>query len=344
MIDYVGLKNCNLPVPESGIYVNSLPGMTTEMVDKIASSEQINFVGVWKDIQDRAYLRLKNDVVNNMFQYVKFNSVVYQTRKLIKAYPTTFNVVNASPVYTGVYQMLPESKYSEYRLNQIYVYSDRIITTTVNVWDVNDGSVLFTKSIDLVVGLNTVDINQVFYLKWRIMELFIGVDTSAFNSIETLNDFYYWYNSDLSCGMQNMPYSTLRGFFQLYPATYDTTKPMVYNNIIKTGIGKGVCLNAEIRCSEDIFINDNKQLLVQAWQHVLAAELLLEKIYQNVGSNRLNFFTKGNLDQTKELQSLFEKRYTENLTRSLNAIPIQGESVCFSCEETFRVATKGMMP
>lgn len=347
MIDYVGLKNCNLPDPASGVYVNSLPGMTTEMVDKIASSEDVNFAGVWADIQNRAYLRLKNDVITEMFKYVKFNQVVYQTRKLMKAYPTGFNDVPASPVYTGVYQMMPESKYSEYRLNEIYVYnnSGAPVTTTLNVWDVNDGSVLYTQSVDLIDGLNTIEINKVFELRWRIIELFIGIDTSGFNSVETLNDFYYYYSNDGGCAAQaTFGYGALRGVFQLYPATYDPTLPMVYNNIRKTGIGKGVAMGAELRCSVEMFIDENKQLLTQSWQYLLGCELLLEKIYQNVGSTRLNFFTKGNLEQTKELQELFEARYKNNLERTLDAIPLTGQGICFECEETFKVATKSMMP
>lgn len=345
MIDYVGLKNCNLPTPDSGIYLNSLPGMTTEMVDRIAAEEQINFAGVWRDVQDRAYLRLKNDVINEMYKYIKFNQITYQTRKLIKAYPTGTTPVPMSPIYTGIYQMMPESKYSEYRLNDVYIFSDRIATSTLNVWDVNDGSILFTKSIDLVQGLNVISINQVFQLKWRIIELFIGVDTSTFNSIETLNDFYYYYSNDGACAAQaTFGYGALRGVFQLYPATYDPNKPLLFNNIIKTGIGKGISMGAELRCSVEIFIEENKQLLSQSWLYLLGAEMLLEKIYSPVGSRRLNFFTSGNLEQTKELQVVFEKRYASNLTQSLNAIPLTGQGICFDCEETFSVATKGMMP
>lgn len=341
LTNYIGLKNCNLPTPESGDYINELPGMSTELVDKIANSEQINFAGVWADVQKNALRRFKDDTINLMYDYIKFNSIIYQTRRLIKSQINSLIPVPASSVYTGIYQMVPESKYAEYRLNGVWVYSSQIVTTTLKVWDLNDGSILYTKSIDLIVGLNYVDIKQVFELKYRILEMFIGVDTSNFDSIQTLNDYYYWYDSDMACAAQNtFGYSALRGFFQFYPATFDSNTTPQYSNIIKTGIGKGITVDAEIRCSIDQFLYDNREFLKTALLYLLGAEMLLHKR----NSPRLNFYTASNLEQTEEARLTFEGRYKSNLKRALDSIPLTGESMCFDCEETFKVATKSMMP
>lgn len=55
----VGILGCTNPAPESGLYINSLPGVTLEMVDKVADAEQITYLGVWKDIRDRGIRKFR---------------------------------------------------------------------------------------------------------------------------------------------------------------------------------------------------------------------------------------------------------------------------------------------
>jgi hypothetical protein len=342
LTNYIGLRNCGLPTPGSNLYVNSLPGMSTELADKIANSEQTNFIGVWEDVQLRSIMRLKDDIINTMFEYVKFNETVYQTRKLLKSQPAELIPIAAANEYRGAYFMLPEGKYSEYRLNELYIYSYQTVTTTLKAWDVNDGSELYSQSIDLVPGLNTItEIGQVFNLRYRLLELFIGVDCSGVTTIQTLNDLYYWYDTDWACAAQSQfGYGGIRGVFQIFPATYDPNLPLTLGNLNRTGIGKGVVIGAEIGCSIDQFICDNKKKLEQPLLYLLGSETLFQKL----GSPRLNYWSSSNLEQTDALRAEFEKRYFSNLKRVLNAIPLVGESVCFNCEEVAQVQTKGMLP
>lgn len=340
--NYIGLKNCTLEDPKSLRYVNSLPGISTELADKIANSEQITFAKVWEDVQERAYLRLRNDVVNMLADEVKFNTVVYQTRKLLKAQRNA-NVITASANYNGVYIMLPESKYSELRLKEIYVYSDTAVTTVLKVWDVNDGVELYSKEITLIVGLNTIDISQNFDLKYRVQEYFIGVDSSGFNSIETVNDYYYWYSADMACANSSRLYYSARGYFQLYPASIAIGDDINNDNLVK-GVGKGVVIGADILCSIDQFICDNLYHLEEPLLYLLGSELLMEKLNSSLGTTRLNYFNSSNKEQTEKTMLDYDFKYTDRLKKKVKAIPINGESLCFSCEEEARVSYKGMLP
>ena len=56
---YVGIMGCGGNAPESGLYINSLPGITLEMVDKIATSEQVTYIGVWKEVEKRGLLKFR---------------------------------------------------------------------------------------------------------------------------------------------------------------------------------------------------------------------------------------------------------------------------------------------
>jgi hypothetical protein len=56
---YIGMMGCGNEVPGSGLYINSLPGITMEMVDKIADAEQVTYVGVWVEVEKRGLLMFR---------------------------------------------------------------------------------------------------------------------------------------------------------------------------------------------------------------------------------------------------------------------------------------------
>lgn len=62
-VNYIGLSACGAyDSPASGIYINSLPGMSIESFDKIADADQMNYLGVWDDIQSNAIQQFYIDV------------------------------------------------------------------------------------------------------------------------------------------------------------------------------------------------------------------------------------------------------------------------------------------
>lgn len=65
LIDYIGFQACaNNEQPPSGMYINTLPGISLESIDKIADSEQLTYIGVWNDAQKQAAIRFKRDFIN----------------------------------------------------------------------------------------------------------------------------------------------------------------------------------------------------------------------------------------------------------------------------------------
>lgn len=73
--DYIGLSLCAgaYDVPASGIYINSLPGLNIESIDKVADQEQINYLGVWEDVQINAEAQFRIDVIAEMMKCYKLN-------------------------------------------------------------------------------------------------------------------------------------------------------------------------------------------------------------------------------------------------------------------------------
>lgn len=63
---YIGLKVCGTETSASGLFINSLPGISLESVEKIADSEQVSYAGVWRDVQAEAQARFYVDVIEQI--------------------------------------------------------------------------------------------------------------------------------------------------------------------------------------------------------------------------------------------------------------------------------------
>lgn len=70
---YIGIKVCGTETSESGLFINSLPGISLESIDKIADSEQITYAGVWNDVQAEAAARFYIDVVSAISECYSIN-------------------------------------------------------------------------------------------------------------------------------------------------------------------------------------------------------------------------------------------------------------------------------
>lgn len=70
---YIGLKVCGDETSASGMFINSLPGISLESIDKIAESEQISYAGVWADVQAEAAIRFYVDVVTEITKCYSVN-------------------------------------------------------------------------------------------------------------------------------------------------------------------------------------------------------------------------------------------------------------------------------
>jgi hypothetical protein len=92
LIDHIGIRGCDdLPVPASGLYINSLPGISLKMMDQIADEEQVDFLGVWTDVQTRAIKRFRNEI-NAVFgkrYHLKTMTQSVNIERLIDATTTT---------------------------------------------------------------------------------------------------------------------------------------------------------------------------------------------------------------------------------------------------------------
>lgn len=73
-IDLVAIKSCNDETAPQGGFINSLPGISMESIDRIADADQISFKGVWSDIQAEAARRFESDFMTAVSQCHELNA------------------------------------------------------------------------------------------------------------------------------------------------------------------------------------------------------------------------------------------------------------------------------
>lgn len=73
LIDRIGVKDCSVTAPESGLYINDL-GITLDSINKLVESEQITWKNLWNDIQNRASKRFSNLVFNELRKCYKLRT------------------------------------------------------------------------------------------------------------------------------------------------------------------------------------------------------------------------------------------------------------------------------
>lgn len=93
LIDYIGIKVCGTETSGSGQFINSLPGISLESIDKIADAEQVTYKGAWRDVQVEAWDRFYVDVITELSKcyqlqpYCDYEELICENKsKLITAW------------------------------------------------------------------------------------------------------------------------------------------------------------------------------------------------------------------------------------------------------------------
>ncbi len=333
---YIGLKGCNSVAPKSGLYLNSLPGISTELVDKIANADQITFAGVWSDVQTIAKGQILNDIVNGLSENINFHEVAYQTKRP-RPSRTKENIV-ASADYRGVLIEAPESRYSQIRIKSLFVFSATAGVVALKAWNVWDGSILLTQNVTLVVGLNEIALDLAIDLTYSENSVFIGLDCTTIDTIYFLqqaDDFWNFWDDEC-------PYI---GGYSSQSLRIDAASMAVadlpdYATVTRTSKPLGVWVSAEVLCASELYLCENLHHFKVAIQYLLGWQLLMFKL----ASPRVNFFTTTKEDVTEKLMSSFKEQYESNIKRTLKVIPVEGSGFCFSCEDRDTYSVEGVMP
>lgn len=332
LLGYIGLKGCGPATPASGRWLNSVPGVSTELIDNIASADQVSFANVWKDIQDMAWLRLKNDVVGALAQKVNFRRSWFETKR--PKFDDNRTALPAASEYRGIFIEIPESRYSQLFIDSIYVYS-RIDQegVPVRVIDLYTEEVVYSQMVDLKAKMNTISLNQAIPLSFESQRLLIAIDATSVDGLYFSAPEGGYYNEGF---IGECPDSYSSSAFQIRPASYalDFASHTYSNKPL------GVWAKLRIGCSEEAFICENLDVFQSAILYLEAWQLMFFKL----ASRRVNFFTYYDEEKSTRVMNEFATQYETALKNALLGIPTDEDGMCFSCQDQNVYSQSGQMP
>jgi len=327
--DYIGLKGCTTEAPVSGLYINDYPGMSSELLDKIATPEQASYVGMWNSAQAVSYVRIKRDIQAALFTSAEaqLDQVLFQTRKNFVQQWQQVQTVPAEAILKGTFVSIQGSKYLSLRVKQIFIFNAGAPVAGVPwyIYQTQDGKLLDSGTADLVEGMNYIPVNNQFFSDFDKLNIMVAVDcTNLPTSIGMFSD-YGWQQMDLECASR---FSYLwRNGWSIFPVT----APLGYgfgDSWSQDNSQSGVYMDAQLLCSLDSFICGQREFLLDAWANLLCYQIL----WQKVASARANYFAQGNREFTERAMATFLDGYNQSLAIWARQFNLRGEGLCFNCD------------
>lgn len=313
--NHIGIRNCNSPEPTSGLYVNQLPGITLESIQKVSDSENINFMGAWKEVKVRSWSRLENDLRIALKKRYKLKSVNANAK--ISSVIDEATIISAAEYYRGVVIDLgSEVSFLSIGINSFSLKLPNTVSSlNIKVFD-QDGNMLesITRE-NAPAGKNIFPIGRNFLTSI----LFIGVDATMVPL----------YSSSVSSDTHASCCKCVQTICDnCQPAIYGTESPIAGFNIGTEGSNLfGFEVDYSVVCDYSSIICRNKPEFTYPWLYLLGAELMQERLF----STRLNRFTTIDKEAAADLRDYFTEEYQSALEESIQGIEVSEVDCCIIC-------------
>ncbi len=322
---YIGLKYCGeLESPQSSIYINSLQGINLDLLAKLSEGEQKGFLDVWADIEQRAIMRLSNDIQGYLAKKY-YLAQIQRSYNLQKTLNDTASAVTTHKWHgvtidirggSGDYQPSTLSYINVQTLSFKVENADAGIVTNCKIFDLLTGEQLFTKQVTCVAGWNTVQINTKLtndYLD-RAKYVFVCVDLTNMSVFsKNINE----YDCDI----------ILQGAYS------DTVSGLMASDITSGDDTYGITVVASQGCSYDAIVCQNKELFTRALLYALGMETMLETL----ASTRMSKYTTTGKDRAEKNLSDYIVDYDKSLANALDGITLDLNDSCLDCNATYRI-------
>lgn len=306
--DYIGLEGCSVITPESGLFVNQLPGIELKLFEKLADEQQVNFVGVYNDIQTRAIQRFKTDIRSEFRKRYQLKSIT-QSIDIGKAVGTTTTALAVE--YRGFTLELDRhddrfaySNLQAIRIPEVSLFFTDTVATTIKIFDMDLGTELFSKAVSAPAstGFTTITVNETFVAR----RLFVAYDATlmAGQNLDIKNLRNATISSQNGCNYAS--YSCGGNRNAELRAGQATIAPTITESAITFGNDTfGLSGVWSVICDWETFICNNRDSFKNAFWYLLGAETMSERL----NSNRLNEFTSFDRETAANLRKQFEIKY-----------------------------------
>ena len=321
LTDFIGIRGCGNAEPVSGLYINSLPGISLKSIDRLADEEQKSYAGVWADIQQRSLNKFGIEVTAAMAARYKLKSIqqhiVSSNYKLID----TGTIIAPSANVQGINLSLNnnESKLLSFYITRLRLYVVAAGTFDFTITDGENDELLWSKSVVVTsVGWQFIEVNALFNYRNINIGYNAATHSAATLPIDGFSDDCGC--CEVLCECNENCTANISGF---------------KGNELTGNESYGLVVYATLQCSFEPFVCENRQLFAVPLQYLMGSEIQLERIY----SPRFNW-TTANVEQAKELKDFYDVEYERALKIAVDGIEMELKDCCLICNESYRVVNK----
>jgi len=332
---YIGVKGPNMPVPVSGLYVNSLPGITLGTLDKTANEEQQTFFQVWDDVENRGITRFMSNISSALSANYRLKAItqaidigrIIQLPKVAEAPAAQLKGFAIEMRLAAYYR---QSTLMAVNVQTLSLYSENTQAgVAIKVMDIETNQVIDTLTLDCVQGWNTLQVNK----RYNAQRLFIGYDatnvTSAYLPI---------YSGWQTAFMQTIATLYGPGSGQAYLRGAETTDPANATNLSYDSFNShGLSAVFSLVCKWDNLICNNKDVFANCLWYCMGSELMV----QLLASQRFNWITMDK-DRATELKNYFDKLYNEEMANIVRSLDIDTRDACIVCNAPVMIKEASM--
>jgi hypothetical protein len=332
LIGHIGIEGCAGETPVSNLFINRLPGIELKALDKIATQDQVNFQGVWEDIQERSVRRFRNEAIKMFKKRYKLKTIT-QSVDVEKLIDTSSSTAMATEYRGYTLELNREGNdYAASNMQSVYIQTLPLwlpgaVNSTVKIYDLDTETELFTKAVTGVSGWNTVRVDQTFSAN----RLYVAYDSTLVNStgqnISKLKQAVLYGNDSNYC----LCYSWTNLNIEIKGAKSTIADKF---NITYGNDTFGLSGIFSVLCSFDNLICNNLSVFETPLWYLEGAEFCFERQF----TSRLNEFTTFNKDKAKELREEYEERFRSELETVIEGIDLDLKDYCLECNEQFRYA------
>ena len=312
--DYIGLTGCGNQIPASGLFVNSLPGISLKSVEFLADAEQGNFLGVWEDVQTRALKRFELLVNSEFSKEYKIKSTKYT----IKTKDETFGLFPYSQItlnnkYVAILiESNCGSELNFHNIQSIFFRGVNIPTSiSYGIYDFETLNYLDGGNAFCASNINEIVINKKFYCHKLLIKLSENTDT-------------YYTNTETN---------------KIYSDCVDITFGTIDSNynFTSSNLNYGFNILYSNKCDWSSICCYNKEAFAIPLWYLLGSELMMERMV----SDRINKYTVDK-KQAEELKAYYDSEFDRALKQAISGISLESCDCCLECDPL--IAIREVLP